>query len=81
MTMMRLWLSEQISEPQHGANQTVEEEPSPELEEEVEEKGEEEKLLGLKKVELVKIAADKGLATSGTKAEMVSRILSGLKKR
>ena len=70
-------VSEQISEPQHGANQTAEEEPDPELEEEVEEIGEEEKLLGLKKAELVEIAADKRLATSGTKAELVSRILSG----
>ena len=65
------------TEVQQETERTVEEEASPEVEEEVEEIGEEEKLLGLKKVELVEIAADKGLATSGTKAELVSRILSG----
>ena len=65
------------TEVQQETERTVEEETSPEVEEEVEEIGEEEKLLGLKKVELVEIAADKGLATSGTKAELVSRILSG----
>ena len=68
--------SEPATEVQQETEQTVEEEASPEVEE-VEEIGEEEKLLGLKKVELVEIAADKGLATSGTKAELVSRILSG----
>ena len=68
---------EPATEVQQETEQKVEEEPSPELEEEVEETNEEEKLLGLKKVELVEIAADKGLSTSGTKAELVSRILSG----
>jgi hypothetical protein len=68
---------EQSTEVQQETEQMVEEVASPEVEEEVEEIGEEEKLLGLKKVELVEIAADKGLATSGTKAELVSRILSG----
>lgn len=67
---------EQSTEVQQETEQMVEEVASPEVEEEVEEIGEEEKLLGLKKVELVEIAADKGLATSGTKAELVSRILS-----
>ena len=69
--------SEPATEVQQETEQMVEEEASPEVQEEVEEIGEEEKLLGLKKVELVEIAADKGLATSGTKAELVSRILSG----
>ena len=68
---------EPATEVQQETEQKVEEEPSPELEEEVVETNEEEKLLGLKKVELVEIAADKGLSTSGTKAELVSRILSG----
>ncbi len=68
---------EQATEVQQETEQTVEEEASPEVEEEVEETNEGDKLLGLKKVELVEIAADKGLVTSGTKAELVSRILSG----
>ena len=68
---------EPATEVQQETEQKVEEEPSPELEEEVVETNEEEKLLDLKKVELVEIAADKGLSTSGTKAELVSRILSG----
>ena len=68
---------EPATEVQQETEQKVEEEPSPELEEEVVETNEEEKLLGLKKVELIEIAADKGLSTSGTKAELVSRIQSG----
>tara|TARA_B100000530_G_C15920485_1_gene472962 strand:- start:191 stop:1429 length:1239 start_codon:yes stop_codon:yes gene_type:complete len=68
---------EQATEVQQETEQTVEEEVNPELDEEVEEISEEEKLLSLKKVELVEIASKKGLATSGTKAELVSRILSG----
>ena len=67
--------SEQISEVEHQGEQMAEEETTPELEEEVQEISEEEKLLSLKKVELVEIASKKGLATSGTKAELVSRIV------
>ena len=67
--------SGQLSEVEHQDEQTVEEDTTPELEEEVQEISEEEKLLSLKKVELVEIASNKGLATSGTKAELVSRII------
>ena len=67
--------TEQISEVEHQAEETAEEETTPELEEEAEEISEEEKLFSLKKVELVEIASKKGLATSGTKAELVSRIV------
>ncbi|MED5231169.1 MAG: SAP domain-containing protein [Candidatus Thermoplasmatota archaeon] len=67
--------TEEVSEVQQENEQTTEEEVTPELEEQVEEISEQESLLGLKKVELVEIASDKGLATSGTKAELVSRIL------
>ena len=67
--------SGQISEVEHQDEQTVGEETTSELEEEVQEISEEEKLLSLKKVELVEIASKKGLATSGTKAELVSRIV------
>ena len=67
--------SEQISEVEHQGEQMAEEETTPEVEEEVQEISEEEKLLSLKKVELVEIASKKGLATSGTKAELVSRIV------
>ena len=67
--------SEQISEVEHQGEQMVEEETTPEVEEEAQEISEEEKLLSLKKVELVEIASKKGLATSGTKAELVSRIV------
>ena len=67
--------SGQLSEVEHQEEQTVEEDTTPELEEEVQEISEEEKLLSLKKVELVEIASNKGLATSGTKAELVSRII------
>ena len=67
--------SGQLSEVEHQDEQTVEEDITPELEEEVQEISEEEKLLSLKKVELVEIASNKGLATSGTKAELVSRII------
>ena len=67
--------SGQLSEVEHQDEQTVEEDSTPELEEEVQEISEEEKLLSLKKVELVEIASNKGLATSGTKAELVSRII------
>ena len=66
--------TEQISEVEHKGEQTAEEETTPELEAE-EEFSEEEKLFSLKKVELVEIASKKGLATSGTKAELVSRIV------
>jgi len=59
--------SEQISEVEHQGEQMPEEE--------VQEISEEEKLLSLKKAELVEIASKKGLATSGTKAELVSRIV------
>ena len=67
--------SEQISEVEHQGEQMAEEETTPEVEEEAQEISEEEKLLSLKKVELVEIASKKGLATSGTKAELVSRIV------
>ena len=67
--------SGQLSEVEHQDEKTVEEDKTPELEEEVQEISEEEKLLSLKKVELVEIASNKGLATSGTKAELVSRII------
>ena len=67
--------SGQISEVEYQGEQMAEEETTPELEEEVQEISEEEKLLSLKKVELVEIASKKGLATSGTKAELVSRIV------
>ena len=67
--------SEQISEVEHQDEQIAEKETTPELEEEIQEISEEEKLLSLKKVELVEIASKKGLATSGTKAELVSRIV------
>ena len=67
--------NQQLSEVEPQADQTVEEETTPELEEEVEEISDEEKFLSLKKVELVEIATEKGLATSGTKAELVSRIV------
>ena len=67
--------SEQISEVEHQGEHMAEEETTPELEEEVQEISEEERLLSLKKVELVEIASKKGLATSGTKAELVSRIV------
>ena len=67
--------SGQLSEVEHQDEQTVEEDTTPELEEEVQEISEEKKLLSLKKVDLVEIASNKGLATSGTKAELVSRII------
>ena len=67
--------SEQISKVEHQGEQMAEEETTPEVEEEAQEISEEEKLLSLKKVELVEIASKKGLATSGTKAELVSRIV------
>ena len=69
-------VKEKVSETHpEETKQTVEQEETPEPEEQVEEISEEESLLALKKVELVEIASGKDLPISGTKAEIVSRIL------
>ena len=69
-------VKEKVSETHpEEPKQTVEQQATPEPEEQVEEISEEESLLALKKVELVEIASEKDLPISGTKAEIVSRIL------
>ena len=59
----------------HETSEEDEEEVVAETEEEVQETNELELLLAKKKVELVDIATEKGLSTTGTKSEIASRIL------
>ncbi len=76
--------AEPVAEPELETEPetTVEAEPEAEAEEDPESAGEpaeitEESLLSLKKVELVEMAEEAGLSTSGTKAELAERIIAG----